>query len=296
MGAVALLLFGAAPVVAQAAQQATGRRIVAIGDLHGDLRAARAALRLGGVMDSLDHWSGGTTIVVQTGDLLDRGDDEPALFALFDRLASEAARAGGAVHVLNGNHELMNAYLDFRYTTDSGFRSFHPTRDTAGVVLPAKVTAKQRERALAFHPGGEMARVLASHPVMMVLDGTAFAHGGILLANAQLGIARVNADVSAWLRGDAPQPAWIKGKDSPVWSRIYSKNPDAQACAMAHQVLGMVGARRMVVGHSIQKQGITSYCDGAIWAIDVGMSAFAGGPIQVLEIRGDQLRVLKAGR
>lgn len=269
-------------------------RIVAIGDLHGDLRATRAALRLAGAIDTADHWVGGRTVIVQTGDLLDRGNDEPAILALFERLAVEAAQAGGAVHVLNGNHELMNAYLDFRYVTDSGFRSFHPARDTAGVVLPAKVTPAQRERALAFRPGGQEALLLAAHPVILVLGDNVFVHGGVLPVNARLGVDSINAQARAWLEGKAPQPAWVRGKESPVWNRVYSKQPDAAACAMAREALAILDLKRMVVGHSIQKQGITAYCDAAVWAIDVGMSAFAGGPIQVLEIRGDSVHVLKA--
>src|SRR5688500_15265123 len=51
------------------------KRVVAIGDIHGDLQAARAALRAAGAIDDQDHWSGGDLVVVQTGDILDRGDD-----------------------------------------------------------------------------------------------------------------------------------------------------------------------------------------------------------------------------
>lgn len=40
-------------------------RIVAIGDLHGDLAKARRAFSLGGLIDEDDHWIGGTTTAVQ---------------------------------------------------------------------------------------------------------------------------------------------------------------------------------------------------------------------------------------
>ena len=71
-------------------------RIVAIGDLHGDIDAARRALKLAGAIDDNDHWIGGTLVVVQTGDVLDRGDDEQAILDLLTRLEGEATRAGGA--------------------------------------------------------------------------------------------------------------------------------------------------------------------------------------------------------
>src|SRR3954471_22640523 len=99
-------------------------RIVAIGDLHGDVAALRATLRLAGAIDEAGKWIGGKLVVVQTGDQLDRGDDEPQILDLFQRLRIEAAAAGGAVHVLNGNHEVMNVQADFRYVTPDGFHDF----------------------------------------------------------------------------------------------------------------------------------------------------------------------------
>src|SRR5690349_6764906 len=109
-------------------------RIVAVGDLHGDLTATRAALRVAGVIDPHDSWIGGTTTLVQTGDVLDRGDDEQAIIDLLERLETEAAAAGGAVIWLLGNHELMNAAGDFRYVTHGGFTDF---ADVPGLDLDA---------------------------------------------------------------------------------------------------------------------------------------------------------------
>jgi len=97
---------------------AAQNHIVAIGDVHGDLDATRSALRLAGAIDAEDRWIGGQLVVVQTGDQLDRGDEERAILDLFDRLRSQAAAAGGAFHALLGNHELMNAKGDLRYVTD----------------------------------------------------------------------------------------------------------------------------------------------------------------------------------
>ena len=51
------------------------------------------------------------------GDLLDRGEQEVPLLYWLERLRRQAAAAGGAVHVLNGNHETMSVAGDFRYAT-----------------------------------------------------------------------------------------------------------------------------------------------------------------------------------
>ena len=67
-------------------------RIVAIGDLHGDLEATRRALRLAGAIDERDTWIGGDLVVVQAGDQLDRGNGEQAIIDLLERL--RRGRAG----------------------------------------------------------------------------------------------------------------------------------------------------------------------------------------------------------
>ncbi|CAN6305293.1 unnamed protein product, partial [Urochloa humidicola] len=79
---------------------APGRRIVAIGDCHGDLSQTRAALVLAGVLsaESDGHlWKGGRTVLVQVGDILDRGEDEIAILSLLSSLNAQAKSQGGAV-------------------------------------------------------------------------------------------------------------------------------------------------------------------------------------------------------
>ena len=49
-------------------------RLVAIGDLHGDMQKARRAFRLGGLVDAEDRWIGGTTTAVQVAVYTFRSD------------------------------------------------------------------------------------------------------------------------------------------------------------------------------------------------------------------------------
>ena len=100
-------------------------RLVAIGDLHGDVKATREALRAARVLHTTrDEWVGGETVVVQVGDQLDRGDNELPVLALLHRLQVQASNAGGAVHILAGNHESMNARGNFRYATRGAQQRF----------------------------------------------------------------------------------------------------------------------------------------------------------------------------
>ena len=269
-------------------------RLVAIGDLHGDLSATRAALRLAGAIDSLDTWVGGDMVVVQTGDVLDRGDEEEAIFSLLARLREQAEAADGAIHVLNGNHELMNAYLDYRYVTDGGWVDFEDVTEVVAVdSFLASLEPHQRARAQALRPGGEFALRLAEQNTFLIVGQTLFTHGGVLPEHVDFGLEWMNGQVRSWLRGEIQQPEWIRGDLSPVWNRLYSDAPNQEACNTLSMVLEGLGVRRIVVGHTIQDAGITSYCGGRVWCIDVGMAEHYGGRPEVLEIRGDVVRGLR---
>lgn len=261
-------------------------RIVAVGDLHGDLHATRAVLQLAGLLDASGSWSGGATVLVQTGDQLDRGDDEPDILALLARLEQQARAAGGEVVVLNGNHELMNVARDFRYVTADGFADYAagvPASDDRGVG-----------RARAYAPGGQVARELARRPVTARVGDTLFAHGGVLESHVRYGLSRIDREVAQWMLGARPTPPPIvMGEDSPVWTRVYSNGtPRPEHCEQLARVLRAVGAKRLVVGHTVQARGINSACDGRVFRIDVGMARAYGGPVQALELRGDSATVL----
>lgn len=273
---------------------ATGR-IVAIGDLHGDLGATRRALRTAGVIDDRDHWIGGSTVLVQTGDVLDRGDDERAILDLMGRLTEEASKAGGAVHALLGNHEIMNVQGDLRYVTRGGFTSFEPM--AAGSTTDVtKFPEHARARAAAFLPGGAYAVRLAKLDTIAMVGDTLFVHGGVLPSHLRYGIGRINREVKAWMRGDSPQlPSIMLSDTAPTWSRRFSEpDVDARDCRVLASVLDKVKATRMVVGHTPQKSGITSACEERVWRIDIGLAAHYGGPpAQVLAIEGGKARVVR---
>lgn len=272
-------------------------RLVAIGDVHGDLQATRAALRLAGAIDDGDRWIGKDLVVVQTGDQLDRGDEERKILDLLERLQADAKAAGGAVHVLNGNHELMNAAGDLRYVTAGGFVDFAevPGLDLAD-PRASRVPEPMRGRWLAFTPGGPYAKKLAARPVILVVGETVFVHGGLLPAHVRRGIDAINDEVQRWLRGEGEiSPDILQDDESPVWTRRYCENPKPTDCTVLREALTAVPAKRLVVGHTVHKEGATSACDGAVWCIDVGMAAYYGGHPEALEIVGDQVRVLREG-
>ncbi|MGD0529490.1 MAG: metallophosphoesterase [Polyangiaceae bacterium] len=282
-----------APFVALSAKLArpAPERLVAIGDFHGDLDHTRRALRLAGAIDTHDRWIGGPLVVVQTGDEVDRGDDDRAILDLVEDLKRQAAGAGGELVALLGNHEIMNASLDFRYVTSGGFDAFPLAPDPGA---GSSTSPRERGRAAAFAPGGPYATMLAHRPLLAEVGDSVFVHGGVLPKHVAYGLDRMNDQLDDWLLGKrtAPPPV-VVAEDGPVWTRAYSGEEGEPDCADLSRALGMLGAKRMVVGHTVQHRGINSACGGAVWRIDVGLSHYFGGPIEALEIRGDAVRVLR---
>ncbi len=105
-------------------------RIIAVGDIHGDYDNFVKILKSAGLVDDSHKWKGGKTHLVQTGDILDRGDHAKEVLDLIMRLQKEAEEAGGKVHVLLGNHEEMNitgiVFRQPEYVSPKQFASFLP--------------------------------------------------------------------------------------------------------------------------------------------------------------------------
>lgn len=268
------------------------RRIVVIGDIHGDLKALVRSLRLARVINRSRNWIGGATHLVQVGDLLDRGGrpatsgdekSEHKILKMLFRLQREARASGGDVHILLGNHELMNVMGNFRYVTRLGMSDFGG------------------DRQAAFKPGGPMAKQLACNTNSILKIGKwLFAHAGILPnISKKHKIEKVNEIIRNFLLGNTKLSRNSEIMDM-FWHRKYSSAP-AQ-CAVLSRALTDYDSNYMVVGHSVQYNGINSDCGGALWRVDVGMSdAFGSAGIkqrprlQVLEILhdGKKINVLK---
>jgi hypothetical protein len=230
--------------------------------------------------------------------MLDRGDDDREILRLFARLEEQARPAGGTVFQLVGNHEVLNAEGDFRYVTAGGFLAFADVKREPPNPLLVRFAPEARGRAAAFLPGGPEARRLATHPTVALIGRTLFAHGGVLPEHVSFGLGRLNGTLAAWLRGELTElPDGLRGENAPFWTRRYSDaKPSHRVCRELGELLGAVGADRLVVGHTVQDKGISSACGERVWRIDVGLAAYYGHHRpEVLEMRDATVKVLTAG-
>mmetsp|Transcript_25449 Transcript_25449/g.58675 ORF Transcript_25449/g.58675 Transcript_25449/m.58675 type:complete len:313 (-) Transcript_25449:58-996(-) len=257
-------------------------KLVALGDLHGDLSATLIALKVTKLIGESQQWIGNDTTLVQTGDIVDRGPDSLAIYSLFRRLKNEAKDSGGNVVMLQGNHELMNYLSYFHYVprqemTDSG--GFHT-------------------RTLLFSPTGSLGSWLRQNPIVFKSHRVVFVHAGLLPSFAAMGIEQLNNQSLSALMPTIEldsqrarqvildQPVF--SGDGPLHTRDLVLGPPVLACQSLVKSLELLEAERMVVGHTPQFQGsILSRCGGRLLVIDTAMSAAYGGIPSALEVADD---------
>jgi hypothetical protein len=214
-------------------------RVVVVGDVHGAYTALVDLLQATGVIGADLHWTGGETHLVSLGDLLDRGAGARRVLDLVMRLEEEAAATGGRVHVVLGNHEAMNLLGDLRYVAPADYAAFAADEtpamraeayarfaaaaadgDTAATEarFDAAYPAGYFARQAAFAPSGRYGAWLLSLPAVVIVDDTAFMHGGpsALVAEMGLGVnAKVRTDLVRYfeLRERLAASGVLKGPD-----------------------------------------------------------------------------------
>lgn len=166
-------------------------RIVAFGDVHGDIDALRSFLITAMILDPTSSndeplWCGGNTICVQTGDVLDRGDDELACFRLLATLSRQAHMAGGALLLLYGNHESLNAAGLFQYANVQGNAEFECDVGTRidynlrSNRWRLQFAGNEPSRWATLEPGGLLCENLLSNMMVACVVGrTVFVHAGL---------------------------------------------------------------------------------------------------------------------
>ncbi|MFK7914452.1 MAG: metallophosphoesterase [Pseudomonadales bacterium] len=293
--------------------------VVAIGDVHGAIDELQQLLRGAGLIDGANRWTGGKTHLVSLGDLIDRGDATRPVLDLLMRLQEEAVAAGGAVHVLMGNHELLNLTGDWRDVSPADLASF----DSADA------------RREAFYRFGTYGDWLLRRPVLIKINQRLFTHGGLSSLLLDGPLAKTNDVPMNLLKamvieaetliadeviaadtkllslaeqprqpGEDPSLRRLRGMvdspyfadNGPLWYRGTSGCEATIEADLTNAVLQHLDASSVVVGHSpTWNHRVRRLQGGKVWAIDTGMlaSAYRGKPYAV-RWRGEQVEVLDA--
>ena len=218
-------------------------RVIAIGDVHGAFTEFLAILQRVGLIDGNRQWTGGTTTLIQTGDIFDRGPQVRDCLDLLIELERQAQKQKGRVIALFGNHEIMNIMGDLRYVTPEIYAGFtteksEEVRDRAyrdyvqflsvhrshGHPKDAEgETARQNwikdhplgyfEYRDALGPRGKYGRWLREHHTIVQVGDGLFLHGGL---NPQLQFRSVDA-LDKQVRSE------LENFDS-IWQILSEKN------------------------------------------------------------------------
>ncbi|KAI9567401.1 Metallo-dependent phosphatase-like protein [Boletus coccyginus] len=299
------------------------RRIVAVGDIHGDLYNAGRVLQMAGVVDEDGNWSGNVDVFVQTGDIIDRGDDTIELFQWMEDLREQAHGVGGEVISLLGNHEWMNAIGDWRYVYPSEIETFGSisarqkavTTGWLGSTWASNYTTAAR---LPLHsllgppntdfPPEKGSVYTRANAGPLSHAAFSFVHGGLAPTYPNLqpfpsAINNLSASLLRRLRSRSPQPpphpphtypglpagttreeARLYSSDGPLWYRGWAEETESKVCEKVDEVLQKTGTRRMVMGHTPNLQNIMARCGGKVLIIDTGISHAYGGALSALSI------------
>jgi hypothetical protein len=309
----ALWSASARPRVARAAEPAaacatTGvERIVAVGDVHGAYDRFVGILKTASLVDDRLRWSGGKAHLVQLGDVVDRGPDSRKALDLLQRLEGEAARAGGAVHALLGNHEAMRILGDLRFVTPGEYEQFATQQSDETrrrYVQSATSNPGERETLLketplgflemrvAFGRDGVYGKWLRTLNAAAKINGILFLHGGISPAVASMTCETINATVRRELTSDldktraAALQSLTAREDGPLWYRGLAQEADSFESEFG-QILSKQAARGIVIAHTVVPDGrIRVRFGGRLVQMDTGMQAayVQGGRASALEI------------
>ncbi|RTQ52537.1 hypothetical protein EJV47_05870 [Hymenobacter gummosus] len=258
-------------------------KMLVVSDIEGNFKGLQLLLQGSGVINQQARWTFGQGHLVFVGDMFDRGLQVTECLWLLYKLEAEAAQAGGKVHFLLGNHEVMNLTGHYRYLR----RKYRVNADSLRVPYEQWYTADT-----------ELGRWLRTKNVVERIGPTLFVHGGLSpeVAALRLPLTQLNALTRRSL--DAPDTTGLSPAEklarnpelSPDWYRglAQEKAPAAHVAA----VLRQYGATRMVIAHTPVEE-ITPLYAGQVVAIDLPHQEHTvKGFMQALWIEGGKLSVV----
>ena len=232
-------------------QTDTTQNIYVIGDPHAN-PARLSALLLGAkIISGIPQqpsdisWGAGESIVVFTGDFIDKGPDALTVIALIRALQTEAAKDGGQVIATMGNHEAEFLANPIGEKTSEFARELR----IAG-LQPAAVAACQ----------GDLGRFLCNLPFAARVNDWFFSHAGNTAGRT---LAKLESDLEGGIANDGFATPQLMAADSLLEARLSDppwfepKGANAETTLKAY--CKALGVNHIVEGH---QHGQVQFADG----------------------------------
>ncbi len=250
-------------------------KLVSLSDVHGQYDILIQLLKTHHVIGEENNWKYGTGHLMVIGDNFDRGDKVLDILWFLFHLQKEAHKAGGKVHVLLGNHEMMVLQGDLRYL----HRKY---RYTSGYF---RTTYDQ-----FFRKGSVLGDWLASHKVFTSINKNLFVHAGV--SDTLLDLGYPIDEMNEIFRDQIiRQPEDSIYKDSvlsllymdqgPLWYRGYFDSA-ATNSIIIDDILGRLDQNKVIVGHTSLEE-IQGMQSDKIIAIDCSIKLGYDGQVLILE-------------
>lgn len=254
-------------------------KMMILSDIEGNFEAFRKLLQANKIINKDFNWIFGKGHLVFAGDMFDRGMQVTECLWLIYALEKKARKAGGYVHFILGNHEIMNLSNDTRY-----------------VQHKYKLNAKRIGLTYAelYNENSELGRWLRTKNVIEKIGGLLFAHGGISpeMNRLKLSVAEINNLARPNYTGKTDDYKDIKTNTimnssyGPFWYRGYYKSKDKVYKASQQSVdsiLQQYSVKHIITGHSIVADTISTHYDNKVINTDI---EHAKGKSEALLIEG----------
>jgi len=245
-------------------------KMLILSDIEGNFAAFRKLLQANHVIDDNFNWTFEKNHLVLIGDFVDRGTMVTEVLWLIYSLEEKASAAGGYVHYILGNHEIMNMSNDLRYVQDRYIRN---------------AALMNKSYMQLFGPDAEIGRWLATKNVAERIGDIIFMHGGIsqYVNMMNVSLKELNDLVRPFYTDTTYEYSdqrlnILYSNFGPFWYRGYYTNPRATA-AQIDSTLNIYNVRYITTGHTIVAEEIKSFYDGKLFDTDVH---HAGGHSEAL--------------
>lgn len=251
-------------------------KIAVLSDVHGQYELFIKILTSNGIIDEKGKWSYGEGHFVLVGDVFDRGDKVTECLWFLYGLEQEAQAAGGKVHYLLGNHEIMVLTGDLRY--------IHDKYRLVGQQLNSNYSQ-------LFNKETVLGEWLRTKPITMSINDIQFVHGGLspVLAISQFSVDEINSAFTNKIIDALPIDSiskdkklkFLKGSQGPIWYRGYFKDPNFTETQL-DGVLKFFNKNHIVVGHTSMKK-VESHYNGKVIVVDSSIKNGEYGEILFVE-------------
>jgi len=234
-----------------------------ISDIHGEYDIYINLLKAMGIIDEELNWKFGKGHLVVLGDIFDRGDMVTEVAWHIFGLEKQAAEAGGMVHVLLGNHEVMVLSKDLRYINNK-YNKVEEISNTQYCDL--------------YSENSVLGKWLRSKPVVITINNIIFVHAGISIemVNRNLRFKQINQIFSDRIIGQEMQSinedkdlAFLNEDNGPLWYRGFFTDASFSESRL-DSILDFYDKKHIVVGHTFNKD-IESLFNNKVIGIDAGI-------------------------